>query len=444
MLGIGLSYAKVYLFHIVLVINIAFILYDIIQKRKFIAFAAKQNLAAGLKTFWWLPPVWFAVLVLVADYKSEAIQYTAIVAMGAALFYSLQYYITTKKEWIAALRVVAVCVAVEMAVALLEMTAWFRYPISSLSLHNDWFGRANIVQIEIDAYKDRVPVAQIIEELQHTPTGFHWHPNDMAVVLAMAFPFLLFYKPRWWSYSGIFLIVAITTFTNARLVFLSLILMSVASVFFVVTNKNLLAAQKKAVYRSMAFALLVIGGFCTNFYTFHDLFNSHKLREMQLFATELTHLAPRRNIAESSETIRPQLLDKAKNTIIAQRGVGIGGGNFKAAVLHETGGYGKKRVASLHNHWLEVAVEGGALYLILYGAWLCVLAYRLWQITRAKTDTIYIGVDIDEYIGAPLAVLVALVGFAFTAMAPSSCVYLLPIYVLYGFAYKLTILNKTE
>ena len=252
------------------------------------------------------------------------------------------------------------------------------------------------------------------------PTGFHWNPNDLAVLLGMVFPFFLFHKNKWIAFSGNIIILWLIIQCGARIVFISYFIMLLFSYLFI-NRKN---------YVVPLITTIVILFCCSNgFSTLQGKYP--KFNEIQSFTYGLIGFnQPQFNqdnedLKNSSIAIRRELIKFGVNASITHYGIGVGGGNSKYE-LEKIGGIGEKKIVNLHNFWIELLIEGGIIYLLVFIFWYCLLLWKLFQIARIVEEKKL------KYFSKSL--FVALCGFIVSAIAPSTIIYFLPMYILFGFS----------
>jgi teichuronic acid biosynthesis protein TuaE len=125
---------------------------------------------------------------------------------------------------------------------------------------------------------------------------------------------------------------------------------------------------------------------------------------------------------------RKQLMQNGMNAFIDSRGVGVGAGGSN--VIQEKAGL---HITSMHNFWLELLVEGGSLFFIVFSCWYMKIVVSLY---RSYTT---INGDIRYYASA---CALAMSGFLLGAISSSSVIYFFPMWILYGFA--ITTINNAK
>ena len=120
--------------------------------------------------------------------------------------------------------------------------------------------------------------------------------------------------------------------------------------------------------------------------------------------------------------IRLQLIRNGINALIESCGLGVGGGG-SVAVQESVGGV---EVTSMHNFWIEVLVDSGILFALIFYMWYVYLVFILYKI-RTVTKNKYL-----KYYAS--ATSLSMLGFIVGAISASTVIYLLPMWILFGFA----------
>jgi teichuronic acid biosynthesis protein TuaE len=218
------------------------------------------------------------------------------------------------------------------------------------------------------------------------------------------------------------LITALIVGASARMAFLALLLMLIVLFVFSPRNKKMI----------LTLNLVFMFACATNFFTF-SLSSNRKINEIQDFSRALLGFEPLEKVkGENSEGVRKLLMQEGFKMIKETNGLGVGGGNARYH-LEKIGGVGKTKITSLHNYWLELMVEGGVILGIVFGIWYFFMGINLFKIMKEQMKR-------DNLI--PLACLTTLVGFVISAIAPSSCIYFLPMYIFLGICLSVISLYK--
>lgn len=398
--GIGLSYHSVYAAHLFL--PIAWVAIFVQCKRERFSLSPQNYLLQ----FWALSLGIFALHLTHVAFFPEAIRHLIILSIGAtvALYFSLHSFSFDAKNPI--LRGIQYAAGAELIIALLETTGAFRWPVSSISSMNVLLGYPDLME-RFD--NDQ----QALDYLLTSPTGFHWNPNDLALSMLMLLPLILLKQNHASSTRRIvqFILPIALLFVfvqaGARLVFLVALLLFIVALFIRHFDKRI--AQV-----SIIAALF----FATNIF-FIGPTHFTKMDEMKVsYFTPLGFdfgVKKEDNSGGTRKALFFRTLDMVKST----KALGTGGGQAQA-IIHSEGGLGKHHDSSVHNYWLEYLAEGGLIAELLFIAFYWILLIGTW-IDYRKTQS-----------AAPLVLCITLIVFFIGSISLSSCVYFLPMYLLFG------------
>jgi hypothetical protein len=116
--------------------------------------------------------------------------------------------------------------------------------------------------------------------------------------------------------------------------------------------------------------------------------------------------------------IRQSLVKEGINAIKDSYGLGLGGGTSRLIKVGD--------IENMHFFWLEIVVEAGILFAFLFFIWYVSIVFSLYKISKVCKDS-----KIKYYASASS---LSLIGFIFGAVSASSTIYMLPMWILYGFA----------
>ena len=128
-------------------------------------------------------------------------------------------------------------------------------------------------------------------------------------------------------------------------------------------------------------------------------------------------------------------LELAKNGIdalIKSKGLGVGAGG--SVVIQEKIGGVAGRFTSMHNFWIEILVEAGILFFILFSAWYIAIIINLYKILRKIKNQLSIRAT---------AIFLSMVSFIPAALAASSTVYFFPMWIMLGLSIAIINLNNS-
>ncbi len=406
-IGPGISYGKLYLFHPLLLLAAA-VLLAIPRQRKELQAAMLRPSAT-----WYVVPLllistaWFALSLLWAGNTNYGARYIVFLLMGFGLVAMMQTYVNSGERLHAVVRVLCLVFLTEMSVGLLEALTPFRWPVSRYSAVAGLFGRANDY-----AFLSEDPYARAFVDA--SPTGFAWNSNNFSVTISLFFPFFLLLRNRWLAVTGMLSILFLILMAGSRISFLTCAFVSLLAI-------PLAGRWVRRRAMMIFFSVIMLS---TGFFTLQPT-GIAKVDEIYIVRSDASIFDRRFRIrSEYSRATRLELFRDGWSALAGSRGIGIGGGNFQH-YRESRAAPGEKVVASLHNFWFEVMVEGGVAYALLYYGWWLMLLSALRRRLKACADTHL------AYItqGALLSMLV----FGISAISLSGAVYYLPMYLLLGF-----------
>ena len=396
--GVGLSFGNIYFFHIILILVYSFILLYQEQRDSMWGIVKKPlNLLLFIIFFW------FALSCFWSENKTYAIVSLVHFLIGILAVLLVQFFVDTKSSFVFYKnKVLYPIFLLILLLSLLEIFTSFRWPISSLSNYNDWFGRENIIM-------NILKTERIIGYVDSSPTVFFWNPNNLAVFLCLFSPFLN--KNSWLngflylttifviyntgsrlsiiSIGFILLIICLFKFSNIRFLvyFLSILILPI--LFF----PNSIAATKanEPIERIIGINLIPIIGLN---YKEGPIVNDTN---------------------DNSKSIRKQLYKQGLQDVIDSKLLGVGAGNaewynFKRKELTQN-------ITSVHFYWLELFINGGVVALLLFAGYFSQIAKKLYRLRTSETT---------------IAMVTAAIIFSIAVISMSSANYFLPYYGFLG------------
>lgn len=398
-LGMAVSYQKVFLMHVVLVLFALILIIPPLRARSDFHFKRQETPLHWFPLFMLL---WYSFMTLWSDHLGHSLKYLFYVENGLAIIMLIVYYTENLDYQKKVFQALAWIFAIEMVISLLEMYTKFRMPLSPYSPYLSFFGREYTPGFDVAIMED-------------TPTGFHWNPNDLAIAMAIIFPFFMLAK-RWWvQLAGIIVICLIVIADDSRACLLSLVFMGILSI--VLFQRKLL---------KIVVPVILAGALLFPFF-YKDIKDSQTFLRIQYTIESVTLLftggETSSNIAlYDSLGFRQKLMMDGIESVIDSKGLGLGPGENMYIHKESLG----RDYYALHNFWLELFVDGGVLFGLAFLVWHWYMVYRLWRIARRGKDP-----RLTYY---ARGTFVAMVGFFIAAISASSVIYFLPMWILYGFA----------
>jgi teichuronic acid biosynthesis protein TuaE len=398
-IGPALSYSKVYLFHIVLAVFLLSILFVTDGKISF------RKLPTDYHLFFAVMLIWYALTVLWSPSKALTLTYLGYILLGSILAIIIIRYSKNLTMLNSVALVLCGIFCVDMLIGLLEFLTDFRWPISAYSQYACLFGR------EI-GYDPNWP-STTLYALSTLPTGFHWNPNNFATVMNILLPFFLFHQKKMIKFCGSILIVILIIAASSRAnIIASLLIISVYLLFY--NRKRGIVSLYVIVSAVCICSLLVI-----NIPSVGESFTHNKVASESLNAFDALKVFLTEDQTEpTSIGIRQSLVKEGINAIKDSYGLGLGGGTSRLIKVGD--------IENMHFFWLEIVVEAGILFAFLFFIWYVSIVFSLYKISKVCKDS-----KIKYYASASS---LSLIGFIFGAVSASSTIYMLPMWILYGFA----------
>ncbi len=397
-LGPGVSYGGLYLFHVVLLGLLPVVLINSeLRLRLFTTLKIPLNLLLILAL------LWTALSFLWADNKSYALVSIVQFSMGILIVLFCQVFIEKKKTFAYYKEnILLPLLLVVLAIALLEIYTDFRWPISSVSYNNHWFGRENVIIENIKT--ERIP-----GYLYASPTVFFWNPNNLAVFLCLFIPFIM--KNNWKYYLLFVITLIVIVQTSSRLTLISLLF-----ILILVSLLNRKKIQFLGLYMATLFLPMIFFGNSLLAIKANEpvskLTGTDVLSKVSLFGTNKSN-----NIQEddNSQSIRKQLYTQGLQYIQKSKMLGVGAGN--AEWLNYRQKEKTNGTTSVHFYWLELVINGGIIMGILTLLYFIKIITSLWKLRSNEISQTF---------------LWTLMLFGMAVISLSSAHYFLPYYAFLG------------
>lgn len=395
-LGLGVSSGIVYLFHIVLAIVA---LANLIRNERGQMFDGLR-LPSRFHGFFVFMFVWFAVSLAWSWDRHYALQYLGYIACGGGLAMLIAKYVgTSMNRFLRLFHAAQWAFAVDIVAGLLEVTTPFRLPVSPFS------SGAN--QVGLDDF-----TSEEMSLITSMPTGFHWNPNNFAMVMCMLFPFFLNHRRIGVLLTGAASIMFLTFYSDSRAALVALA--------FMVMLLPALRGRSIWLFLGIGFILLTQFFFISN------------TRVSQFLDTDFVHALAQYSGMEASETgdsvsVRRHLIDNGFVALGETYGLGVGGGGDKAVQEKMYALPTEKVIASMHHTWIELLVNGGVPFFACFVAWFAMLTWELFGYARKWPVQ-----SLPGYFSRSLCL--SLLGLIPAAVAASTAIYVLPMYLLFGFS----------
>lgn len=406
-LGLGISFGPVYLSHVLLAGTLAVLVAELFRRRGKLVLPKP---ATNLHLFLAVMVGWYLFTALWSPNKLASLRYVFYLAYGSCITLAVVAYARTGRRLLGTVNVLLVLLGVEMAIALLEAFTPFRYPISPQSPLAVFFGREMLLQPW--ALSQRT-----LEVVTSYPTGFRWNPNNLATVLNLFMPFLLMRREYWLKLAGSLAVLIVVVMTSSKINLMAWLLVVILYAVFFSRRRGLYAAMlalgSALSLLSAPLAAEALAGRIPQ--SLNEAL--HTWEYVGRFFSEERYVG-------DSVTLRRRYLENGLAAIAASHGLGVGAG-CAGEEAFQPGAVDPGAVrASLHNYWLEMAVDGGLVFAGIFWAWYAVLIKRLLRL-RARS-----GEPTLSYLASASAL--SLIGLIVAAVGASSMVYEPALWLVYG------------
>lgn len=398
-IGVGLSYSKLYFFHIALLVffwrfSAAYI------ARSCPSISVPRSAIVPIFFLAWM----FCSLFWAADVIAT-IKYLFYYSFGLSLLLIVGIVFGSSKYLKRAVSIILAVVCVELVLAILEFTTPIRYPISPYSGYAHLFGHSNYIAVSW--------TEAMIQFALSAPTGFHWNPNNLAAAFVLILPFSLFSESVWIRRLVPVAILLVIFFTGSRASY-------AACVVAICVWGFCFKAKRAALMTWIAILTLSVAASMT----FAFLDSQNELARSVSAVVEVASNLDDLDDDKSSLGTRSKLMSSGLEQLVASGGLGVGGGNSKVLIQEQISGEWKS--FPLHNFWLELLVEGGVFAGSIFVLWYFWLIWRLYSVAFRASDVAV------RNISASIAT--ALIAFVPASVSPSSVIYFLPMWLVLGLA----------
>lgn len=412
-LGSGIGYSKLYLFHIALVLfTISFFYYISIHGKQLTLRWPKSRFIY----FFYFMFSYYALSILWSIEPLYTLRYLFYLLVGISIVFLMNAYIGDRQKYLSVFKVLSIFFILAIVIALFEVFTSFRLPTSPYSDYAALFGRKGADFLEFES--------SVQSLIKSAPTSFWGNPNNFAVVMVLILPFFLMHKKTLVRVIGAFTILIVIVMAGSRGGFLAF-LFGIGLYFFI-----------RGLHYWLPMILAIIVGLLLFANNIEVLKNSDHHRVAQMawaFDAAYLYLFDKEESLNSIGS-RQLLIQNGLNALWDSGGLGVGGGASQA-VQEQLGGEAGK-LGSMHNFWIEVLVDAGVAFFIFFMTWYLLLTYRLYRVYKKSRDRFY------RYHGG--ALFISMMAFLLAAVSASSVIYLLPMWLMFGFAIALISLYKKE
>ena len=408
-IGVAISFSDFYLFHLILSILTIIWIYQVKENkyRLSLDIFSDNHVKAIIVVFLWylLSLVWAPNLIL-------GLKYIFYIICGIIIILSFISFSNSVENLNTIFKTLSFFIIAQIIIAIFESFTSFRMPISSYSSLAMLFGKD---PINFSGFEDVFLYSRF-----SPPTGFHWNTNDLAICMVISLPFFLCSKKNYIKIIGTLAITAIIVMAASRAVFLGLLLLFPLYLIFVKKHIGTL---------SIVWIILFI--FSLSIQELRESENP-RINEVANSVEALTlFLSGEIDVGGSIEW-RRELVENGLNAFFSSYGLGLGAGGTVAN--QEMIGPVAGRFTSMHNFWIELLVEGGIIVGLTFSFWILSIIYKLFIISRTTKSYRL------KYYSQSL--FLSITAFFPAAIAASSTIYFLPMWIMFGFAISVILLSK--
>lgn len=362
-LGVGLSYGKLYLVHIALLVGGIAVLPDL--KKLFSAAITEKH-----HWFFIFMPLYYALGLTWSDDFSVGLAYVAQATMGCVLallichFYQFQ---TVYESWAKALLTFFI-----YFIAAIETIFHVHYPISKYSQYSYYFRKS----------QEDTDIQSVF------PSSVFWSASNLSFVLIVALPFLLYRRSMAQQFLIFFISFLLLIRTSSRL---GLILLSLY--FLVIVCRKLLARSfpLKQIFLGLTLTALL------SFFSLSMVLPTSSSNDFRNFSQDVVRqIYTYRTLLSSEENIDPSRLSRREKVLVGafqlwKKNPVFGSGPGQLYNIQ----FDSVSAATPHLYWLELMAHGGLLLFLAFSFWF----YNLWLFIKS---TVLKDMMVLYFVAAPI------------------------------------------
>ncbi|MBB4810270.1 hypothetical protein HNP31_002005 [Acinetobacter johnsonii] len=399
LLGYTLSFHSIYLFHLILILY------------AFYVFLIKRAISVDILKITFPILIFFLysafTLLWVKNLELGLINlFYILCGFFAVLFTALCSINLIKIQ--ATYKLLVIVFFINCLVGVCESLGLFRLPMSPYSQYASFFGYKPSDLNELYSYQ--------LTSVLSRPTGFYWNPNNFGFVFIISFPFLFFYN-NFTKYCSIFYLLFFNYFLQSKGLF-------VASLLFFILYFSINLDKK--IYKILLLSpfLLIFVSFITFDFdimristTFDSIgvgFNNIKSGNIDLYS--------------DSTNIRSSIYALGIQNLINNPLLGMGLGGMQSFLISIG-----SPIESFHFYFLEVLINYGILFYLVFLFFYFSVVIRLYKLSKVVNF---------RYRKIILSVFYSLSILPFASISPSSIVYILAAWIIFGLALSILFLGK--
>lgn len=412
-MGSGIGYSSLYLFHIVLVLLFSTWVYCSFNGLNVYLYKPKTPSFYFLVFMF----IWYAISIIWSIEPVYTIRYLFYLLMGLSIVFLTVSYVVNEYKYEKVFSVLKLFFVIEIIIAWLEIYTPFRLPTSPYSEYANAFARKATLFYKFDS--------EIVETIKSTPTAFFGNPNNLSVVIVSLLPFFLFSKSWLVKVLGSLSVFVIIIGAGSRAAFLAFILGLL--LYFLIRSQF---------HRFVMMFVFLLSAVIVSV-NIDNLKASENVKIAEIAHTGdaiIAYLFAPDNESKGSISIRRQLVSNGINALTETYGLGVGGGG-SLAVQERLGGVNGK-ITSMHNFWVEILVDAGMLFFVAFVVWYFILSYKLYTIYKRENRWFY------RYHAGSL--FLSFMIFSVACIGASTVIYILPMWLMFGMSIALISIHKME
>ena len=190
-LGVAVSYSKLYLFHIALIITLVSFFYVRIKNYKF----QRETFRTRLHWIFYIMFVWYSLSLIWSHNRIYSLMYLFYLFCGISILFIIIYQSTNLDRLNRIFGILMIMFSIEILLSLLEAFGIIRLPVSPYSTYAGLFGRPSALDAVLPVKSQTL--------FSGIPTGFRWNQNNLAVGMNIILPFFLFANPKFFRFFSV-------------------------------------------------------------------------------------------------------------------------------------------------------------------------------------------------------------------------------------------------
>jgi hypothetical protein len=357
--GVGLSYSKVYLVHLIL--PLAFLIFfKVISIKK--AFTPDHFKKVWIFLLW---IGYFALSLLWAPHLNNGLKYLAQIVMGGSVSL-LCYYLPDSKH---NRKVILWLLSASLVIGLVESFFNVHWPISKYSSLAAFFGK----------YVNGNDISQTL------PAAFYWTANNLCFVLLLSFPYMIKIQRFFFGYVYTFLSLILFARASSRAIFA----LGLAFVIFWFGRELLKKINAKLIISLICSAVVLV----TSLFVLmgeenkKELMSYSRLIDQQLYGAKV--ILGLEEYDHDKRRDRTAMMVGAANLWKSSPWFGAGSGALLDQEIMSRG-----RMISLatpHFYWFELLAHGGVFFMLAFFIWwLQLFAKSLHSIEKSSSLVLFL------------------------------------------------------